>query len=194
MALMIVPNVNATLIASNDGTMVYDADLNVTWSADANLVYNSGYDTSNTGRLSWSEANTWISYLNSGVGYLGYNNWRLPTALNSDGSGPCSSGTGCTDSEMGHLFSSELGSSVNFPAFAGGTSQTYPFVNFQSDPYWTSTTAGSSVPFAWTFNFRTGVQDTKLASAEFYVLPIRDGNFVTVVPPPHHYLSQRQLH
>jgi len=175
LSLGMASTASAALVSSADGSMIYDTDLDITFLSNANTVFTSGYDTSNTGRLKWTEANNWITYLNNmngGNGYLGYNNWRLPTALNSDGSGPCGT-TPCPDSELGHLFYGESISFLSQP----------PFSNIQPDAYWANETAGTSVPYAWTFNLRTGIQDTKIATAEFYTLAVRDGNISTVPVP-----------
>jgi len=64
----------ASLISRLGGTAVYDTDLDITWLADANA----------NGLMTWANANTWAANLMVG----GFTDWRLPTALNSDGSGP----------------------------------------------------------------------------------------------------------
>lgn len=70
---------NATLI-DRGGGLIYDTDFNITWLQDANYANTSGYDAG--GAMTWDEAMTWVSNLV----YGGYDNWRLPTALNQDGS------------------------------------------------------------------------------------------------------------
>ena len=177
LSTLFISNAYATLITSSDGNMVYDTDNDVTYLSNANTVYTSGYDTSNVGRLSWANANAWINYingLNGGIGYLGYNNWRLPTAINSDGSS-CSSSPCTQDTELAHLYYSESVSHAS-PG---------PFSNIQTDAYWTSTLASSAIQYAWTFDYLTGIQTTKLASANFYTIAVRDGMFSTEpVPEP----------
>ncbi|MFZ4703951.1 MAG: hypothetical protein ACOYMG_28230 [Candidatus Methylumidiphilus sp.] len=84
----------AALIARLGGLAVYDTDRNITWLANANA----------NGLMNWTGANAWAAGLNVG----GFTGWRLPTALNADGSGPCS-GYNCTNSELGHLYYTEGG-------------------------------------------------------------------------------------
>jgi hypothetical protein len=76
------------------GGLIYDDVLKITWLSDANYAMSSSYDTD--GRMNWRAANTWAAGLSHG----GYDDWRLPTALNQDGSEPCNGGS-CAGSEMG---------------------------------------------------------------------------------------------
>src|SRR3990172_7999677 len=93
----------ATLIDRGSG-LIYDDDFNITWLQDANYAQTSGFDAD--GRMSWNTAMTWADALT----YEGFTDWRLPSALNQDGSGPCLGY--CTGSEMGHLYYTELGNSA----------------------------------------------------------------------------------
>ncbi len=94
-----------------DGTVV-DTHTGLQWLQNAGLG----------GLQSWADADAWAT----GLSYAGHNDWRLPSALNSDGSGPCFYG-GCSDSEMGHL------------AYIDGiNSSSGPFSNLGGG-YWTST-------------------------------------------------------
>ncbi|MCX7113066.1 MAG: hypothetical protein NTX45_23705, partial [Proteobacteria bacterium] len=86
----------ASLISRLGGQAVYDTDFNITWLANANAA---------NGTMNWQAAKDWATGLNVG----GYTGWRLPTALNADGSGPCALGWNCTNSELGHLFYTEGG-------------------------------------------------------------------------------------
>ena len=74
----------------------------LTWVQDANLAMTMGYDAD--GMMTWDGAQAWIAYMNS-LNMFGYNDWRLPTALNQDGSGPDLGYV--TGSEMGHLHYTE---------------------------------------------------------------------------------------
>jgi len=102
----------------------WDDGLNVTWTANANLAasntFGLAYNTDlgmhsgdnypgtyvneiqTTGPMTWGAALWWIDAMD-GANYLGVNDWRLPTALNQDGSGPCAR-SDCTDSEMGYMY------------------------------------------------------------------------------------------
>ena len=80
--------------------------------------------------------------------YLGYNDWRLPTTLQPEPS--CSDhfvwggntygyGSGCTGSEMGHLFYNELGN-IAYPNSGWGLSNKGPFSNLDKfNVYWSAT-------------------------------------------------------
>jgi len=91
------------------------------------------------GKPGYSQALDWIDYLNL-TSYLGADNWRLPSALNQDGSGPCS-GNGCTDSEFGHLYHIEIGATPgSWIEDTGDPSKLALFRNFsETEDYWTST-------------------------------------------------------
>jgi hypothetical protein len=78
----LVDNLDSTITDTDRGLMYYDF---------------SYFETDGDG-LSCIDAENWAD----GLSYLGYKDWRLPSAYNSDGSGPCSGG-GCSDSELGHL-------------------------------------------------------------------------------------------
>ncbi len=90
------------VLIDRGGGLIYDADLDITWLSDANYAQTTGYDAD--GLMDWDRAMPWAANLS----YGGYDDWRLPTALNQNGTGPCF-GVNCTGSEMGHLFYTELG-------------------------------------------------------------------------------------
>jgi len=117
--------------------LIYDSDRNKTWLGDGNFAKTSGFDSD--GLMTWDEAMAWASGLN----IQGLKGWRLPSAVNQDGSGPCF-GFNCTESEFGHLFASIAvgGEGISF-------SLPGPFTNIQSKFYWTSTELTSLV--AWDF-------------------------------------------
>ncbi len=88
--------------------------------------------------------------------YLGFNGWRLPTTTQPDAScgsqtadvPPQGFGTGCTGSEMRHLFNGE------------GVTSAAPglFDNVQGGFYWSGTEFAPDPDFAWGFNFFSGIQ------------------------------------
>lgn len=88
--------VNAFAELHNRGTdnlgyqLIYDDDLNITW-----------YDFSGGGS-SWFDAMDWANNLSVNFGGNIYNDWRLPIA-------DACQGYNCTESEMGHLYYTELG-------------------------------------------------------------------------------------
>src|ERR1051325_136730 len=64
------------------GGMIYDDVFNITWLADGNYAKTSGFD--DDGLMTWYQARDWASQLV----YGGYDDWRLPSAWNRDGSVP----------------------------------------------------------------------------------------------------------
>lgn len=134
MILSLTTTSYAALIDNGDGTIT-DTDTGLMWLRDASLG----------GPMTWYDALTWADALV----YAGYNNWKLPSALNSDGSGPCG-GLNCTDTELGHLYYIE-----------GVTSSTpSPFTNVQlpssNSGYWTSTESPNNPDVAWNVSFIDG--------------------------------------
>lgn len=113
---------NAALVDNGNGTIT-DTDTNLMWLMDANYAMTSGYDTD--GMMTWNTAMIWADDLV----YAGFNNWRLPSGNNSDGSGPCVY-SGCTDTEMGHLgYAHSIKSSTPDP---------FTNVSITSTYFWTS--------------------------------------------------------
>lgn len=94
------------------GGLIYNADLDITW-----------YDYSYAGPIgqgtSWGDAKTWASGLTVGGTTLG--SWQLPTELNQ--------------SEMGHLYYTELGN-IGWPNSDWGLKKNGPFFNLEPTFYW----------------------------------------------------------
>ncbi len=184
---------HAILIDNLDGTIT-DDDFGIMWLADANLAAIESFGVSgiNTnGQMTWGTANNWIAGMNTS-NYLGYSNWRLPTAFNQDGSGPdfgADNGTGlATDSEMGHLFYNEFGGTAQSTVFGAPIfdlqNNSAPIFNMHDNTYWTSTEFSSGINGdAWHFNFGGGNQGIAVKSHLLYVLPVRD-NFSAPIPEP----------
>jgi hypothetical protein len=132
--------VYATLI-DHGNNLIYDTDLNITW-------YNP-----NVGNMTWGEAMSWATSLTAG----GVTGWRLPTAINQDGSLPVS-GYNLTGSELGHLYYTELGNTSRPPgSINGGLTNMGPFTNLRSVNYWTSTEWARFSGNAWAFSFISGL-------------------------------------
>lgn len=118
------------------GGMIYDSTLNITWLADWNyaktqFAATGGAQGDADGLMEWTTASNWANDLVHG----GYSDWRLPTALNAEGSGPCY-GFDCAGSEMGHMFYVDLGATAG-SNFSTGTNTTNLalFENVQSNLY-----------------------------------------------------------
>ena len=130
----------------SDWQAYYDDVETLTWVADAFLAGSS---------MTWDDASSWAASLNIN----GVTGWRLPTALNPDGSGPCY-GDGCDGSELGNLFFNTLGNTVGT---VGAAVNTGPFSNVVRSPfggfsYWSSTIDPSDPLYAWHLDFSTGRQ------------------------------------
>jgi hypothetical protein len=171
LALMLgfLPVANATLI-DRGGGLIYDDDRNITWLQNAGLG----------GHKEWSNAMTWaedLSYYDS-VRNVTYDDWRLPTSLNQDGSDP-DWGWDCTGSEMGHLYYTELGN------LAGGPlNNTGPFFNLLPEQYWSGTEEPEEPPldaYAWYFVFDYGQQSNHIKDHDYCAWAVRSGD---VVPEP----------
>ena len=119
----------ATLIVNGDGTLT-DNDTGLMWVQNGSYAGTVGAFAN--GLMTWSQALQFVANVDAGVfPNFGFTDWRLPSALNPDGT-LCNSepsGANCTLSEMGHLFFAEGISSL------GGAS---PFTNFTRF-YWTET-------------------------------------------------------
>jgi hypothetical protein len=168
-----------TALVDRGGGMVYDTTRNITWMADWNYAKTSGYDAD--GLMTSTEAWTWADQLV----YGGYDDWRLPSALNVDGSGPCL-GLNCTSSELGHMFHSNWGAAAG-ANFSSGTNSTNLalFINVQSHGYFTGTSFAPVPSHAWYFQTSGGRQDYILPSPS-YAVAVRDGD-VIAVPEPQAY-------
>ena len=180
MALGLAGTADAALVgrlaASPGGTdyqAYYDEDADLTWLADANVA----------GAMNWVDANNWAANLDVD----GITGWRLPTTMQPDAS--CEdqinngasfplqgSGTGCTGSEMGHLFNVE-----GISAAAPG-----PFSNVQFNKYWSGTEFASDTVRAWTFTFGSdgaGNQTVRSKNENVFAWAVQSGD-VSTVPVP----------
>ena len=121
--------------------LIYDVERDITWLKDTNYARTVG--KSPDGQLTWNVAMSWVASLS----YRGIRGWRLPTALNPDGSGPCI-GHNCAGGELGHL--------VFGPWTTHPHSVSYLNANSYA-AYWTSTEASDVLAFAFDFfNVRQG--------------------------------------
>lgn len=157
--------------------LIYDIDFDITW-----YDYSSAVNT-------WQNQMNWADALSVSGGDLAgvYDDWRLPTSLNQDSSGPCY-GYNCTGSEMGHLFYTELGNLGQYDTYGNptngyGLSNTGDFQNLQSPIYWSSTERTSYS--AWLFNTKYGGQGSTSKELVGYALAVRFGDVsIAVVPEP----------
>lgn len=210
----------------------YDTVLAITWVADANLAKTSGYDSAgltgwaapdypgggisrndSEGKISWMEANTWITLLNT-ANYLGVDDWRLPRVVDTTGCGYNDIyGPACgynvqtksgdihtyevgqaVYSEMAHLHYVTLGNIARYDVSGHPTgcnssppyclTNTGPFSNIQPAGYWAAQ--------GFVFGFGTGGQSQNYGAANygyyygFHAWAVRDGDIAaaSAVPVP----------
>lgn len=157
------------------GGLIYDDDRDVTWLQDANYAKTSGFHP--TGEMSWDAATNWVSSLL----YAGVGGWRLPSALNSDDSGPTIGGIHNppvpNDSEMGHLYYIELGNEgFNSNPYNAGPFTNVSFGDQTTDWYWQAElNPGSPDTSVMIFRFANGYQDYDSRFADYHVWPVHDG-------------------
>jgi len=187
-AFVLVTSANAALITRGTGisthgtfNLIYDTDLDLTW-----------YDFTNAGDL-WNNQADWAGALSVDFGGDTYDDWRLPSTV--DGStvwsydGTTTYGYNVTNSEMGHLYYTELGNKGyfatdgTFPQPGWGLLNTGDFQNLIAASYWSGTAVAGSPGWYWNPMLADGGQLTFHWSGTFYGLAVRDGD-VGVVPEP----------
>jgi hypothetical protein len=137
--------------------LLYDVERDLTWLQDTNYAKTTGRTAD--GQMTWDDAKRWVAHLN----YRRITGWRLPTAFNQDGSGPCI-GDNCRESELGHLV---------FTAF-DRPSRGLQLLNWQPfSIYWTSTEASASEGFAFKM---TGLKQGRLAKNPWMTDPALGGS------------------
>ena len=118
------------------------------------------------GTMSWAVAQNWITAMNA-ANYAGTNGWRLRSALNSNGTGPCGPDYDCTGSELGHLFYTE-GGLTSGQAITSSTVLTQHFTNMQASVYWSGTEDSPDPGFAWNVLTVDGYQYNLSTDRQFY--------------------------
>jgi hypothetical protein len=166
--------------------LVWDNDngtTGLTWLKNANLADTVDFGVTGiaaNGTMTWDVAQSWITAMNA-ANYAGTNGWRLWSALNSDGSGPCS-GYNCTGSELGHLFYTE-GGLTSGQAITSSTVLTQHFTYMQSSVYWSGTQFAPDPSGAWDFVTVNGLQLRGGKDLQFYGWAVRPGQ-VAAAPLP----------
>jgi hypothetical protein len=142
--------------------MEYDPNLDITWLRDWNR----------NGATDWFTAKSWASTLTVGA----FGGWSLPSALNQDGTGPCT-GYNCSSSPMGYMFYTELGNLAGGPLSDKG-----PFQNMQPVYYWSGTDHATIPGYPWVFGFIWGDQGFSIAGSSVSAVAVRPGDVAAVVP------------
>lgn len=203
--------VQAALFDRGSG-LIYDDVLNITWLADTNYARTNGYDSD--GWMGFSAANTWAANLvyYDSVRNVRYDDWRLPTVLNQDGTNPCYV-ISCISGELGHMYFNNLGAENFFYQFPFDRSYsewhlTNPanvelFTSLSPDAmYWTNTVYVPNPPVdsmagvpdpansAWAFALISGVisgHTVVRQQDQFKAWAVRPGDVASPVPEPETY-------
>lgn len=198
----------ATLITIGQATYTTNNisnDYNLIWDNDNNGNSVVWLDYSNTANT-WANQVSWAAGLNS-VGVLSYtmaagytvdfgaNAWRLPTTVDGEKvagfSGLTTAGTNITNSEMGHLFYTELGNN-GFQDKNGDTPPVYGLTNkgdftyLTSAAYWSGTeNATTTEADAWFLNMGNGNQSVAAQETlnQKYGLAVWSGQVTDTNPP-----------
>lgn len=172
-SLVLAVSADAALLSRLGGLAVYDTGQNITWLANASAGAGSSFDdgSSNTdGLMSWNNATAWASSLTVG----GFNDWRLPTT-----DAACGSSFNCTNSEMGHLFFTELGVTANNSILTSTDPDLALFSNIQSIGAWTATEVFPGSGSAWRFNLGSGSQGTGGKNTALVAWAVRSDDVLT---------------
>ena len=175
-------NVNSALGSRLDGAAIYDTDLNITWLSNANLAATESFGVTLNGgvpgAMSWSLTDDWIAGMNAS-NYLGFNGWRLPAPELGCFSLP--DGYNCLDSEMGHIFYSELSGTAGESILTSNDPDLELISNLQPQLYWTGTQVSSDM--AYLFLFDIGFQNVGSTAYAGFVWAVHDGD-IGAVPIP----------
>lgn len=157
----------------------YDDILDITWLADTDYAYASGYRTSwPHAAMSHAQALAWVDQLSIG----GYDNWRLPSAGLNPLLADSISHTGATNlgwyitrttSELSHLFYVTLGNSGSPSGSCGNYNfapsclqNTGPFLNMNiQSAFWYQEERNTTNQTSWMFSTYNGVQSWTSATA-----------------------------
>nr|BDD44324.1 hypothetical protein 1 [Desulfobacterales bacterium] len=186
-----VVKADAALI-DRGGGLIYSEYLDVTFLQDTNYAFSSGYAEDNTvamdGQLQWQEALDWVDALEyeDTVRGITWKDWRLPSALNFDGSGPDAweaHGYEIT-TELSYLRYVELDGLALDQCDTCETATIGLFINLNPDSpvFWYSTEYDTDN--AWWFSFENGEQDIQHKENSIYALAVRDGDVAAPVPEP----------
>jgi hypothetical protein len=168
----------------NGNRLIYDSDFNITW-----------YDYTNTNvGGTWQNQNNWASGLTVTFEGIIFNDWRLPATVDGPWvfgyDGTTTAGYNITNSEMGHLFYTELGNKGRYdtsgnPQWGYGLTNKGPFNNLQEAFYWSDEYTSNTIYGPWGFYFMKGAQGTegKGDAYQYYAIAVRPGD-VIVVPEP----------
>ncbi|RZI85562.1 MAG: PEP-CTERM sorting domain-containing protein [Rubrivivax sp.] len=190
----------------------YDTDRHITWLANANLPYTSGYTSAanggldiyeadmrrdlkvTNGMMGWDAAQTWVSNLNVN----GTTGWYLPKAVDPSaeqcpvfGYGDqlfCGGNPDKSTSELAHMYFVTLGNTDRFNvpwAPGSGMTNTGPFSNLMPAPYsFGLEVDNTNGDYAWSFFADSGGHQMRRKDLPSFAWAIHDGDVGSPVPEP----------
>ncbi len=185
---------SAPLVPAADGQTIYDPNLKLTWLADGNLAAKETFGILNinkSGSMDYATAVRWVDAMNKldhGAGYLGHNNWQLPTTPRQDNS--CaragrhgeSFGFHCSGGALGYLYYGSLGLREPDTAVLIPANKVGPFHDFQPYLYWSGSAAADPKQGFVSFSFNTGFQGANVPLNHLYVLAMIKGKLASTPP------------
>jgi hypothetical protein len=190
----VAPPSGAPLVPAADGQTVFDPNLNVTWLADANFPAAQTFGVANinkSGSMDYATALRWVAAMNAldhGAGYLGHNNWQLPTAPTADqscarsGLNGESFGFHCSGSALGSLYYRSLALREPDTAVPMPPNQRGPFSDFQPYLYWSGSAAVDPRQGFVSFSFNSGFQGANVTLNHLYAFPMIKGKLPGTPP------------
>ncbi|VAX07993.1 hypothetical protein MNBD_GAMMA25-2291 [hydrothermal vent metagenome] len=203
-AMLATTAANAALVSRMNGEMLYDDVLNITWLTNGNLAESTTFGITgiySNGTMNWDTANNWVAAMNAdnGTGYLGFNNWRMPTMVDTGNPGcdwanvgtDCGFNSDTSSSEFASMYYDtleivgSLDADGNAQADAGiNAEKALPFYNFKRSHYWFGLEFAPDPDHAWHFDMQNGRQLTYIKTADnAFVIPVIAGD-VAAVPVP----------
>lgn len=151
------PTTRFSLASSGSGTVVIDNLTGLMWPRNAGTP-STGSCTG--GAMTWQNALNYVACLNTGSGYLGYTDWRLPNVneleslLHAGFKQETCGGWPCTSNSR---WLTEQG-----------------FINLKGISYWSSTSNASDTYYAWGVNMLSSCISDVLKIWDHYVWPVRE--------------------
>ncbi len=141
--------------------------------------------------MDYATAVRWVDAMNKldhGAGYLGHNNWQLPTTPRQDNS--CaragrhgeSFGFHCSGGALGYLYYGSLGLREPDTAVLIPANKVGPFHDFQPYLYWSGSAAADPKQGFVSFSFNTGFQGANVPLNHLYVLAMIKGKLASTPP------------
>jgi PEP-CTERM motif len=189
-----VASVNLTIIGTaqisgggaTNYNLIYDSDQSLFW-----LDYSHGYANWLTS-MNWANNLILTNILTPGYTVnLSGTGWRLPTTIpanpeyNPADPSPCEYNQ--TETEMGHLYYTDLGFTQGVGVPGVGSTNQLPFKNILSGWYWSGTEYAVNPYSAWLFGLNAGNQDPSGKDGYLFALSVRPGQLVSTVPEPSTY-------